>query len=715
LRIDDLTRKVAQYLPDPAALASIDRAYVYSATLHRNAFTPAGAPALQHALEVSGLLAEMKLDARCIVAGLFHDVLEKSLTQPAALREAVGEEVAQLVEQVSKLGRASFHGSEATRAEHMRQMILASTRDLRVVLLLLADRLQTLRATGEMEAETRRALARETLAIYAPIAHRLGIHFFKAALEDLAFEILEPETFAELRRAVDAQLKERSAPIEQINRELLALLSQNAIAGEVLGRAKHFYSIHTKMRKNRVDLTQVFDILATRVIVQDKDQCYKVLGLIHEHYTPMPGRFKDYIALPKANGYQSLHTHVFVGAGDILEIQIRTQQMHREAELGIAAHFVYKGGAPRDAGELASVSWFRTLLANLEDGKDPRESMDLLTRDLTPEEIFVFTPRGEVIKLPAGGTAIDFAFAIHSDLGQHCTGAKTDGRMVSLRTPLKNGAVVEIITSAKQAPNEDWLKYAVTSKALTRIRAYLRNKEKHDAVRLGKEVVAREARRAGHKPEDLFRHDAFREWMNKNQLAGPDDLYAAEGFGHVSVKAALERIFPADPKAAAVKAPPKAKAAKSGGARSGLVIAGLDNLMVRFARCCAVVHGDPVVGIITRGRGVSVHHRECANLARRVFHEERLVSVQWAEDAGTQRPVKLTIRAATSMKHLLSLIPLLEEEEGAAVTSGHITAKQGVYTQHLTLLIGDSRHLRRILQRLNAIAGIRAERVLESA
>jgi GTP pyrophosphokinase len=715
LRIEDLTAKVAGYLPDPAELDLLRRAYVYSATLHRRAFTAAGQPALQHALEVSGILADMKLDVRCVTAGLLHDVLRESLTDPAALREATGEDVARLVEEVSQLSRATFQGTEAARAEHMRQMILASTRDLRVILLLLASRLQALRALGETAREGRVALARETLVIYSPIADRLGIHFFKAEMEDRAFQILEPERWAELKARVDARIRERGAPIERINGELRELLRQHGIAAEVSGRAKHLYSIHQKMLKNRLELERIYDVLATRVIVKDHDECYKVLGLIHAHYTPIPGRFKDYIALPKANGYRSLHTSVFVQGGDIVEAQIRTQEMHREAELGIAAHFVYKGAAAQDARELASVSWFRTLLDNLEAGKDPRESMELLSRDLASDEIFLFTPKGEVIKLPAQATPIDFAYAVHSKVGDRCTGAKMDGKMVSLRTALRNGAVVEILTSARAAPNEDWLKFAVSSKALTRIRAFLRNQEREEALLMGREAFLREAKRLGKKPDDLLRHDGLREWMHKHNLNTPEELYAAEGFGGVNLKVALDRLFPPAEKPAPAAAPPRPAKPRRGSAREALVVAGMENVVVRFAKCCSPVHGDPLSGIITRGRGVSVHHRDCAALARQVFHEQRRVEVGWADELSGQRPVNLVIRATTSMQHLVSLIPLLEREEGTPVTSGRINSRQGVYTQELTLLVENAKQLKRVLQRLNAIAGIRAERALEPA
>jgi len=721
LRFDDLQAKVATYMPPEADLEAIGRAYVYSATLHRNRFSHNGEPAMQHALEVSNILADMRLDVRCIVAGLLHDTLEQELAEPPALRTAVGEEPARLVEELARLSRAAFHGTEAARAEHMRQMILASTRDLRVILILLADRLQLLRNPGQLPEEAQHAVARETLAIYAPIAHRLGVHTFKPELEDRAWRILEPAAYAELQARVEARLAERSARIEQINSELRALLRAHGVEGEVLGRTKHLYSIQQKMLRDRIDLDRVYDLLASRIILDTTEQCYRVLGLVHAAYTPMPGRFKDYIALPKENGYQSLHTIVFGSSGDIFETQIRTREMHRQAEMGIAAHFIYKDGAPPDESELASVSWFRRLLENLEQGGDPHESMDLLQRDLAADQLFVFTPKGEVIKLPQRATPIDFAYAIHSEVGHRCVGARMDGRMVSIRTPLLNGAVVEIVTAKNQEPKEDWLKAAVSSKALGHIRRYLSKKKKEEAVVLGQEHVQREARPYVRKVDELFRLEPFRDWMQRHGYNTPDDVYAAEGFGRISIHDVLGRVLPRTERA---EAPPAGKAGPHPAARQGagkepsrqvVTISGMDQMMMRFAKCCTPVHGDPVVGIITRGRGVSVHHRDCPNLTRQFIHPQRVVEVDWSEAQPVRgRPVTLAISTRGSVKDLLESISFLEAE-GTPITSGRMASHKGVCTQHLTVMVNDSKQLKRILQRLNAMAGIRAERVLESA
>jgi GTP diphosphokinase / guanosine-3',5'-bis(diphosphate) 3'-diphosphatase len=714
IRFDDLIAKTSTYMPDPASVALIQKAYVYSATVHRNRFTATGTPMLQHSLEVANLLADLKLDVRCIVAGLLHDVVEDALADPAALRQIVGDDVAQLVEEVARLAKASYRSSEAMRAQHMREMILASTRDLRVILLVLADRLQTLRAAGALDVPTREALARETLAIYAPIAHRLGVHAFKADLEDLSFQLLEPVAYAELKQAVNSRLSERLATVDAIRGELLELLAKQGLTAQITGRLKHLYSIHTKMQQKGVSLDGVQDLLATRILVPTTDDCYRALGAIHAQYTPLPGRFKDYIALPKANGYQSLHTSVFFGSGDVIEIQIRTVEMHREAELGIAAHFVYKDGASEGEKTLASVGWFRKLLDNLEEGKDPQESMELLERDLTPDEIFVFTPTGEVIKLPTGATPIDFAYAVHSKVGEHCTGARMNGRMVSIRTPLRNGAVVEILTSQKQAPKEDWLKVAVSSRALSKIRAYIRQEERQRALEKGKELVARECKRVGKKLEDLMRLDEVQEWMRKNGMHGVEDLLAAEGLGQHSLRTVLDRLaLPGiEPPPVPVRKVPSR--ASGQGASGQVIVAGMENMMTRFAKCCAPVLGDALAGIVTRGRGVSVHRSNCATLARYASEPGRRVQVEWA-DSGQEKLVTLAIRTTSSMTRLIELVSVIEEQAGLAIVSGRIASKQGVYTQHLTVRVSDARVLNRILQRLNAMAGVRAERVLESA
>lgn len=709
IRIDDLIQKIKNYAPK-ADFDIFYRAYVYSAQLHRDRFTPGGRPVLEYGLEVSHLLADFKLDISCIVAGLLQDVLSEGLAEEKDLTEMVGQDTTTLIKELSFLHRAQFHSSEAARAEHMRQMILASTRDLRVILILLADRLQNLRDAKKSSDLDHTTLAREALAIYAPIAHRLGVHFIKAEMEDLAFETLEPRVFTRLKQEVEKRISVRQLRIEEINEYLRQLLEKNHLKGEVLGRTKHLFSIHNKMKSDKLPLDGIYDLLATRIILSTTEECYRVLGLIHATYTPLPRRFKDYIALPKSNGYQSLHTYVFGPNGDIFEIQIRTIGMHRNAEMGIAAHFAYKDGSQTDEKELGQVNWFRHLLSNLEEGQNPMESMEILTRDLEEDQIFVFTPTGEVIKLPQRATPIDFAYSIHSQVGHTCVGAKVDDRMISLRSPLKNGSVVNILTDNRQTPKKDWLKFAVTSRALSRIRNHLRGVEKMAAAEKGKELVTRAARRLVKKPEDLFTLEPFADWARKRSLKSVEELYGETGVGKMDISEVLEKLFPTEqpklPTTLVKKSPARKK-------KSLVQVEGLDNIPVRFAKCCSPVYGDPIKGIITQGRGVSVHHPDCHNLGQQVYDQGRVVQTAWVEANKGPRPVNLVITARKSMKDLISLIGLLEEDEGLTLNSGSITSRNGVYTQLLTFDMEDSGKLKRILTRMNAMPGIHAERVLQ--
>ena len=709
-----LMAKVDGYLMDESGLDQIQQAFQVSQSLIHDKPTTNGDRPGSHGLTVARILADLHLDPVCIVAGLLHEPVETGLVDAEVIAEHAGAEVMALINALLQLGKASFQGSEVTRAEHMRQMILESTKDLRVILLLLADRLAHLRDHARNPSEAGRALATESQVIFAPIAHRLGIHSIMAELEDLAFQVLDPELFQTLSNGIAGRLGKQRGRVDQINGELQALLQNQDLACEVLGRTKHVYSVHNKMQRNGLEIDQVHDLLATRIIVHSVEECYRVLGLIHARFTPLPGRFKDYIALPKANGYQSLHTQIFGSHGDLFEMQIRTAEMHQQAEMGIASHFSYKDGGSADKGELASISWFRTLLNSLEDGQNPAESMELLERELAPEHIFLFTPSGEVIKLPYGATPIDFAYAIHSEVGDHCVGARVDGRMISIRTPLGNGAVVEILTGSHQHPKEDWLKYSVTSKAQGRIRGSLRQREKEEAIRIGKDGVLREAKRVVRKVEDLFQLDSLQDWLRRHNFNTPEELFAAEGFGRISLKDVLDQLLLAgsepEPAEKTVSPPKRLRQTTS----SSIVVEGMEYVMARFAKCCSPVHGDPLEGIITSGRGISVHHRKCANIRRTAIHPDRLVSVEWNENFKGARPVTLVISAHRSMKEMLAMITSLEEEEKTSVTSGQINSKRGLVTQQLTLMVSDSKQLKRILHRLNNLEGVQADRGLDS-
>jgi GTP pyrophosphokinase len=752
ISIDQLTAKLSAYLPSEASIAQVQRVYRYSSELHGARKLPDGTPLIRRSLEVTAILADMRLDPVCLMAGLLYDVLPQKLCAAADLRAAVGDAVADLLEALAKLGRANFHGTEQSRADHMRQMILVSTRDLRVILILLADRLQWMRSLDALPAEEREAVARETLSIYSPIAHRLGIHYLLAELEDRAFMLLEPEAAQELQLAVDARLSARREHLDEISGAFRALLARNGMPAEVIGRTKHLYSIHQKLKRTQGSLDEIYDLEASRIIVGTVEECYRLLGLIHAEFTPLPGRFKDYIALPKANGYRSLHTTVFGRHGDLFEVQIRTREMHRAAELGVAAHFLYKDGARPDPRELAQLAWFRGLLDNLESGQSPAESMELLTRDLKPAEIFVFTPKGEVIKLPARATAIDYAYAIHTDIGHRCVGAKLDGRMIPIRSVLENGGVVEIITAHRAAPKKDWLKHAVTSKAITRIRVFLRQKERADAIRIGRERCLRESKRFGRKADELPNWPPFKEWMTQKGLHNAEEWFAAEGEGKVSLREVLEKLLPGGVPAMPVRVPKRRAAAvspKAGSDKPRVVVSGISNLALRFARCCSPKPGDPLLGIVTRSQGVSIHHRDCGNVRRVRQNTGRLVEADWfgeglsanaegrgpgaeapnadtpniaakrqgggAEGRPGGRTIRLVVSAEKSGKGLAKVTRLLKFEGTPVEMAAVISSEGSREVQRLTVHVGDADQAARILHRLNAMAGVRAVRELESA
>ncbi|MDH4121764.1 MAG: RelA/SpoT family protein [Deltaproteobacteria bacterium] len=702
--------KATSYLPPETDLRRIRQAFEYSARLHGDRLHPSGVPRLQYALNVAVQLARMRMDVTSILAGLLHDVFQEELARPAELTEAMGPEVTGLLEELSRISRATYHSSEESRAVHMRQMILATTRDLRVILVLLAERLVLARALSGLPPQDRRSVARELRKIYAPLAHRLGIHSVKAELEDLAFQELEPEDYARLKALVDARLTNQERSMERINRELAGLLEREGLPGEVLGRTKHYYSIKTKMEKTGAGLDQIYDLIATRMILDTKDQCYKALGLIHQHYTPLPGRFKDYVALPKENGYQSLHTTVIGRGGEFFEVQIRTRDMHRQADWGVAAHFLYKAGQEPDEEERANLAWFRQLLANLESGQNHAESMEMVSRDLAAEQIYVFTPTGEVIKLPARATPIDFAYSIHTEVGNRCVGARMDGRMIPIRTPLRNGSVVEIITSAKQEPHKDWLKFAHTSKALAKIRSHLREQEESAARRTGRERLTRELRKAGVRVEEMLEREEFKTWMSRNGLQSPDELFQMAGFGKMDARTLLEKtgLVKGAPRAPRPQASAAAASKGSNGSHGpGVLVAGMGNIVTRLARCCQPVFGDPITGLITRTRGVSVHNQGCPNLLRESPHPDRLIPVQWAGDTPGAKPVRLELKTDSSQKALAQAAGWLEEA-GYEVQPGVILPVAGGYAQNVTVMVDPSRDVETILHRLNAMAGVRA-------
>ncbi len=640
-------------LPD-SDRALIRRAHDFAERAHAGQNRASGEPFIGHPLAVAGIVAELGLDGVSIAAALLHDVVEDTQAGLESIRAEFGDEVAMLVDGLTKLARLPVGGVAEQQAENLRKMLIAMAHDIRVILIKLADRLHNMRTLEPLLPEQRQAMARETLEIYAPIAHRLGIFRLKWELEDLSLRHLQPETYAELARRIPHKRQEREEYAGELMTELRERLEAAGITAEVSGRAKHFYSIYQKMYEEHHDLSQIYDLMAVRVIVDSVRDCYNVLGIVHATWKPMPGRFKDYIAMPKSNMYQSLHTTVIGPRGEPFEIQIRTWAMHRTAEYGIAAHWKYKEGATDEEFD-RRLGWLRDALDWQRDLKDPREFMESLKLDIFSDEVFVFTPKGEVIQLPAGSTPLDFAYRIHTEIGHHCVGAKINGRIVTLDRPLENGDIVEVLTHKQAGPSADWLGIVRTSAAKNRIRQWFKREQREEAVVRGREALQRECKRVGMEPPQLMRAEWLEEAMRRFSYQSVEDLMAAVGFGSTSAAQVVGRLRDQWRKAEEQRAMAEAEAQSllempAAGRKGhtprrsdGVRVRGIDNVLVRFGRCCNPVPGDPIVGYVTRGRGVSIHHPSCPNLLSHRGEEGRLIEVAWEQVDAAYYPVEVEI------------------------------------------------------------------------
>ena len=637
-----VVRKVATYNPR----ADRDRlwdAYRYGKTAHEGQLRKSGEPYYTHALVVAGILADLRLDVDTLVAGLLHDVVEDTPVTMDDVRERFGDDVAHMVDGVTKISDLRSHSPDTRQAENYRKLVFSIAQDPRTVLIKLADRLHNMRTVEFLAPDRQQGMSRETLDVFAPLAHRFGLAKIKWELEDRAFKVLDPSAYFEVERGVKQSRALRERAIEEIGRPLGEALRGAGIAAEISGRPKHFYSIYNKMKSQDLPLERIYDLYALRVLVESKVDCYHALGVVHSLYTPLQDRIKDYIAQPKANMYQSLHTTVQVTGGKFLEIQIRTYEMHERSEIGIAAHWKYKEGEDRDSVDFSRmVSWLRQMMAWEEDVADPREFMENMKVDLFQDEVFVFSPAGDLFQLPRGATPLDFAFEVHSEVGLHCVGAKVNGRIVSLGTELDNRDSVEILTSKSAHPSTSWLDIVKTPKARHHVRKWIRSTQFLDSVKLGREMLHREIRK---RKWDV---DVDRDLEEVAQELGHTDtekLMASLGAGDLTVAKVLNRLRPPE------KKPPQ-KLVDMGKDLyatvmrrhvSGVRIQGLDNMMVRYARCCEPIPGDQVVGVVTRGRGVSVHRVGCVNL--KPVESERLIEVSWDVDADQIFLVKLIITA----------------------------------------------------------------------
>ncbi len=712
--IEDLIRQMKTYLPEEAA-AMADKAYRFAAAAHTGQRRISGAEYISHPLGVAKILADLQLDAVTICSALLHDVVEDTAVTAEELEKNFGKEVALLVDGVTKLSRIEYKSKEEQQLENYRKMFLAMAKDIRVVLIKLADRLHNMRTLKFMSAEQQREKARETLEIFAPLAHRLGIFRIKWELEDLAFRFLEPDSYYKL---VD-DVKQKRAEREEIISEAISLLRERleavGITAEIQGRPKNFYSIFKKMQKDHKDLSEIYDLSAVRVVVDNVKDCYGALGIVHTLWKPLPYRFKDFIAMPKSNLYQSLHTTVIGPSGQPLEIQIRTWEMHRIAEYGIAAHWRYKeGGKSADKNYEQKLSWLRQLLEWQQDLRDPREFMETVRLDVLTDEVFVFTPRGDVIDLPAGSTPIDFAYRVHTEVGHRCIGARVNNKMVPLETKLNNGDIVEIITSKQGGPSRDWLNIVASNETKNKIRQWFKKEKREENIAKGREMLEKESKRLGFELSELSKGDRLEEVAKKLNWGSADDLVAALGYGGQSLPGVMTKLVEAYRKAQRAAAPPdiatiigeiKPKKTKRKSSH-GVLVKGEAGVMVRLARCCNPVPGDEIVGYITRGRGVSVHRTDCPNLFGSREEFERMIEVEWdiAPDSLYRVPIEI---ACVDRAGILSEILMQASEAKINVSSVNAkTHKTKMATIYLSLEISSLNQLEIIMNKIRRVKDV---------
>ncbi|MBW1981035.1 MAG: bifunctional (p)ppGpp synthetase/guanosine-3',5'-bis(diphosphate) 3'-pyrophosphohydrolase [Deltaproteobacteria bacterium] len=705
IRLNDIIDGVISYHPD-ADIRLIEKAYVYSGKAHEGQVRLSGEPYLMHPLEVAGILVRMKLDVFTVASGLLHDTLEDTNTSADDLRRLFGDEVYRLVDGVTKIGRFEFSSYEERQAENVRKMILAMANDIRVILIKLADRLHNMRTLMYHAPAKQRLIAQETMDIYAPLAGRLGIDWIKKELEDLAFSFLHPEIYEEIVSGLKNTEEERQRYIEKVRTVLQEKLAEFNLSGTVSGRPKHIYSIYKKMVAQNLDLEHIYDIIAFRIILGSIRECYETLGMIHSLWKPIPGRFKDYIGMPKANMYQSLHTTVVGPYGERMEVQIRTEKMHKIANEGIAAHWVYKEGRSVPEGDSKRFAWLRQLLEWQQDLKDPREFLETVRVDLFPDEVYVFTPRGEVKAFPRGATPIDFAYSIHSEVGHRCTGAKVNGKLVSLKYQLRNGDIVEIITSPKHVPSKDWLKIVKTSRARTRIRHWIKTEERERSIVLGREICEREFRKHGLNFQKYLNSEELEKVARVFSLQKVEDLLASIGYGKISALQAVGKLAsiidaterPEEIPVERIEGKPQAPE------RGGVLVKGVDDILVRFAKCCNPLPGDQIVGFITRGRGVSVHKADCPNLLSSGF--ERRIDVEWHQAEDAVHPVGLVILCANVKGMLAAISGTLSNLDINIVEANVRTRVDNLAEIKFVLEVRDIDHLSRALAAVRKIDNV---------
>ena len=707
-KISDLLDKVRAYYPT-ADVELIRKAYDFSAKVHQGQKRLSGEPYLIHPMAVANVIADLKLDVPSIVGGLLHDTVEDTLTSLDEIKSLFGREIAALVDGVTKLGRANFSSREEKQAENFRKMLLAMGKDVRVILIKLADRVHNMRTLDHMPAQKRILTAQETLDIYAPLSHRLGIAWIKSELEDLALKYLNPEIYYQLKRNVAKKKSDREKYIEEVISIITKKLDAEGIEAEVSGRPKHFYSIYQKMESQNLLYDQIYDLVAFRILVDTPRECYEALGVVHSQWRPVSGRFKDYIALPKVNMYQSLHTSVIGPYGERIEIQIRTHEMHRVAEEGIAAHWRYKEGEAFQVSDMQRFAWLRQMLEWQENMQDPQEFLHSLKEDLFSTSMYVFTPKGDLLNFPKGSTIIDFAYRIHTEVGHHCSGARVNGQLVSLKYILRSGDTVEIITTQQQSPTRDWLKWVKTPRAKMKIRSWLKAQQRERSVLLGREILDGDLHRY-QLDYAALRGEGKVDWVTQ-ELGMKDEeaLLAAIGYGRITTRHVLAKLIAPDKLDAGLK---KADGALESLFRLvskqkrglGIRVKGVDDVLVRFALCCHPLPGEHIVGFITRGRGVTIHTAGCPTVLESDPH--RKIDVSWEDADQSPRPVKIEVTCVDQPGLLASISSAITSAEANIARAQVRTFSSQRAINTFEVMIKNSEHLNRVLQNIAKVNGV---------
>jgi GTP pyrophosphokinase len=714
MTLQDLISRVQAYNP-VADVATITKAYEFSADMHRGQRRLSGEPYLTHPLEVAGIIAELRLDVPSVATGLLHDTVEDTLTSIQQVEQIFGPEVASLVDGVTKISQINFTTREEKQAENFRKMILAMARDIRVILVKLADRTHNMRTLGHLPPEKQLEVSQETLDIYAPLAHRLGIYWVKTELEDNSLRYLHPEVYSQLKRWVAKKKEEREKYIKEVNGVLAKKLEEAGIEAQITGRPKHFYSIYQKMQQQNLMYDQIYDLVAFRVLVDSVRECYEALGIAHANWKPVPGRFKDYIALPKANLYQSLHTTVIGPYGERIEIQIRTHEMHRVAEQGIAAHWMYKGAGAIRPEDPQRFAWLKQLVEWQQNLQDPQEFLQSVKGDLFADEVYCFTPKGDILNFPEGASVIDFAYRIHSEVGSHCTGARVNGKLVPLRYRLQSGDTVEIITTPQQTPSKDWLKIVKSPRTAAKIRGWIKAQQRTRSLDLGREILERDLGR--HKLElgKLRKEGKLEPVFAELGLKDEEALLAAVGYGRITPHQVLSKLLPpealkpetAKPEGALKKLfrlVARGQDGKARGAPGGVRVSGVEDVLVRFGRCCTPLPGESIAGFITRGRGVTVHAAACP----RVLESDpaRRVDVVWDTAASVLRSVKVEV-VSVDQPGMLASISKVISSSGVNIARAEVrTDGQEQAVSSFQLMVTSADVLNGVMRAIGKLRGV---------